>query len=208
MDRSIDLAVQHIQQQYSFLFTSHTHFYYRLKGKNNTNILIWLYKKFNLVPIFSSHILTNMIYSETKAIQKVQSNSYIFVTQISDTLKPRIYKKFNQVCISYKFSHQVAPLVLVINWAIRWCYLQSIKRKWQNIVFLKLCFSLYQTPGFLPEKCFWLMEGKGRWKRNRSKILHSHPPAKNCYWISFFWFMIIPHVIHLWCRCEICQLKN
>ena len=44
----------------------------QLKGKNNTNILTRLYKEFNQVPIFSLYTLTNLIYAETKATQKVQ----------------------------------------------------------------------------------------------------------------------------------------
>ena len=85
----------------SFLFTSMS-MYFR-----HTSWQIWytlkpmLYKKFNQILIFLSHILTNLRYSETKAIQKVQV----------------------QVYISWKFGQQVAPFAFVENLATRWRHL-------------------------------------------------------------------------------------
>ena len=93
----------------SFLFTS------IINWKANTvhkNILTRLYKKFNSSYIFVTHpdkfdILWNQGY--TKSLIKLL---YFWQTslQIWDTLKPRLYKKLNQVCISWKFGHQVMPL--------------------------------------------------------------------------------------------------
>ena len=99
-----------------------------INWKANTvhkNILTRLYKKFNSSYIFVTHpdkfdILWNQGY--TKSLIKLL---YFWQTslQIWDTLKPRLYKKLNQVCISWKFGHQVAPLALVGNLATRWRHL-------------------------------------------------------------------------------------
>ena len=50
---TIHIHITHIQQlNISLHFSSHSHFYYQLNGKNNTNILTMLYKELNQVPLF------------------------------------------------------------------------------------------------------------------------------------------------------------
>ena len=106
----------HIQQLNIFLhFSSLLTLTSIINWKANTvhtNILTRLYKNFNSSYIFVTHpdkfdILWNQGY--TKSLIKLL---YFWQTslQIWDTLKPRLYKKLNQVCISWKFGHQVMPL--------------------------------------------------------------------------------------------------
>ena len=96
-------------------------------------IITRLYKKLNQVPTFQSHILKIFRYSKTQALQKVLSNSIALLDNLAlrwcHLYQLEIWPPIGATCISYKFSHQVAPLASVGNLVTRWCHLYFFKIK-------------------------------------------------------------------------------